>query len=79
VLAISLGVGTSVMDDSVTMIRWRVERVELQGRRAGIDDVVLRPGRHENGEARADCRANPVENCFAASFLNTEELNRPGN
>jgi hypothetical protein len=41
--AISLGIGRSVVDDPVTLIRRRMERVELQRRCASVDEVVPGP------------------------------------
>ena len=46
--------GAGMVDNSVPMIRRRIERIELQWNTAGIDDVVIRPSRHEHGEARTD-------------------------
>lgn len=33
-----------MVDDAVAIIRWRIERVKLQGNIAGIDDVVIDGG-----------------------------------
>lgn len=51
VLVVGLGCVSRVVDDAVPMIRGRVQRVELQWNRAGIDDVVLRPSGHDDREA----------------------------
>jgi hypothetical protein len=39
-----------------------------------IDDVVIRPSRHDDAEARSDRRANAVEDCLTGPFLNANEL-----
>ena len=51
-----------MVDNAVPMIRRRIERIELQWNTAGIDDVVIRPGRDDYREARADRRPNAIEN-----------------
>ena len=43
VLVVSLCVGAGVVDDTVPMIRRRIERVELERSAPGVDDVVIRP------------------------------------
>src|SRR5665647_711330 len=58
VLVVGLRIGAGMVDDAVPMVRGRIERIELQWSTAGIDDVVLRPGRNDHGEARADLRMN---------------------
>ena len=66
--------GAGMVDNAVPMIRRCIERVKLQWNTAGIDDVVIRPSRDEHGEARADHRANAIENGLACPFLHTKEL-----
>src|SRR5664279_836838 len=61
VLVVGLRVGPGVVDDAVPMIRGRIECIELQWNTAGIDDVVIRPGRDENRPARLDLRPNAIE------------------
>src|SRR5450759_2924753 len=63
-----------MVEDAVPMIRRCIERIKLQWNTAGIDDVVIRPSRDENGEARADHRANTIENGLARPFLHAKEL-----
>jgi hypothetical protein len=58
VLVVGLRGGAGVVDDAVPVIRRRIERVELQGNAAGVDDVVIRPRRDEDREARLDRRPN---------------------
>ncbi len=74
VFVVLLRFGASMVDNSVPMIRRRLERRELHWNTAGIDDVVIRPSRDEHGEARADHRANAIENGLACPFLHTKEL-----
>jgi hypothetical protein len=74
VLVIGLGLGSGVMNDAVPMIRRRVNRIELQRGASGIDDVVIRPGRDENREARPDRRPNAIEDRFAGTLLHAKEL-----
>ena len=63
-----------MVDNTVPMIRRRIKRIELQWHTAGINDVVIRPSRHEHGEACADHRANAIENRLARPFLDAKEL-----
>ena len=74
VFGVGLRVGAGVVDDAVSMIRRRIERVELQWKIAGVDDVVIRPGRHDDREARANGRSNAVENRLTGSLLHAKEL-----
>src|SRR5450759_53943 len=74
VFVVLLRFGAGMMDNSVPMIRRRIERIELQWNTAGIDDVVIRPGRDEYGEARVDYRANAIENGLTRPFFHAKEL-----
>ncbi len=73
-LVVSLGVGAGMVDDTVAMIRWRIERIELQGCIAGIDDVVFGPSRDDNREAGFDRRPNAIENRLTGPLLDAKEL-----
>lgn len=48
---------TGRVDDAVPMIRWCIERVEFQWKAAGVDDVVVRPGRDEYMPQSGRCAA----------------------
>jgi hypothetical protein len=61
-----------MVDDAVPMIRRRIERIELQWNTAGIDDVVLRPRRNDDSEARSDRRPNAIENCLTGPFFHAK-------
>ena len=74
VFVVGLRVGAGVVDDAVLMIRRCVERIELQWNTAGIDDVVIRPGRDEYRKARSDRRPNAIENNITGPFLDAKEL-----
>src|ERR1022692_1279218 len=74
VFVVCLGVAAGMGDDAVPMIRRRIERIELQWITAGIDGVVIRPGRDKYREARPDCRANAIENRLTGSLLHPKEL-----
>ena len=50
-LAVGLRVVARLVHNAVPMIRRRVKRVQLQRNTAGIDDVVIRPGRDDDREA----------------------------
>ena len=63
-----------MVDHTIPMIRRRIERIELQWNIAGIDDVVIGPGRDEYGEARFDLGSNVIENRLAGSLLDAKEL-----
>ena len=68
-LVISLRVGAGMVDYAVPMIRRCIERIELQWNTAGIDDVVIHPGRDNYREAGADRRTNAIENHLMAEGL----------
>src|SRR5664279_883598 len=74
VFVIRLRFGSGMVDNAIPMIRRRIECIELHWNGACINDVVIRPSRDENGEARADHRANAVENGLARTFLHAKEL-----
>jgi hypothetical protein len=48
-LVVGFRISAGVVDNAVSMIRRRIERIELQWSTAGIDDVVIRPSREEHG------------------------------
>ena len=62
VLVVGPRLGAGMVDNAIPMIWRRIERIELQWNTAGIDDVVIRPSRDEDGEACADHCANTIEN-----------------
>jgi len=71
---VRLRVSASVVDNSIPMIRRRVKRVELHWDSAGIDDVVIRPGRNEYCEAGSNLRPNSIKNSFTGALLYAKEL-----
>src|ERR1019366_7198462 len=74
VFVVRLCLVTGVVDDAVPMIRRRIERIELQWNSAGLYDVVIRPSRNDDCEARADRRSNALENRLAGPFLHAKKL-----
>src|ERR1035438_1218687 len=74
VLVVGLRVGAGMVDDAVPMIRGCVECIELQWNTAGIDDVVIRPGRDEHRPACLDLRPNAIEHRLTGPFLHAKEL-----
>ena len=62
VLVVGLRILSGMMDDAIPMIRRRIERIEFQWSIAGIDDIVLRPGRNNYREAGADRRPDAIKN-----------------
>jgi len=74
VLVVRLRVVSGMVDDAVPMIRRRVERIELQRNIAGVDDVVIRPRRDDNREARSDRRPNAIEKGLTCPLLHAKEL-----
>ena len=63
-----------MVDDAVPMIGWRIERIELQLNIAGIDDVMIGPGRDNYRGARSDRRPNAIENRLTGPLLHAKEL-----
>ena len=53
-LVVGLRVGVGTVNDAVPVIRRRIERIEFQRNIASIDDVVIRPSRDDDCEARPD-------------------------
>src|SRR5450759_1165137 len=74
VLVVGLRVGAGMVDNAVPMIRRRIQRIEFQWNTAGIDDVVIRPGRDDYRETGADGRPNAIENRLARPFFHAKEL-----
>src|SRR5665647_633948 len=63
-----------MVNDSIAMIRRRIDRIELQWSGAGVNDVVLGAGGYEHRETGTDRRPNAVEHRFARPLLDPEEL-----
>ena len=74
VFIVGFRIVAGMVDNAVPMIRRRIERIELQWTRAGIDDVVIRPSRDDDREARSDRRPDAVENRLTGSLLDAKEL-----
>jgi hypothetical protein len=74
VLVVSLRVFAGMVDNAVPMIRGRIDRIELQGNTAGIDDVVIRPSRDDYREARSDRHPNAIENRLTGTLFHAKEL-----
>jgi hypothetical protein len=74
VFVVRFRIGAGMVDNTITMIRGRIEGIELHWNTSGIDDVVICPTRDEHGESRADHRANSIENGLARPFLHAKEL-----
>src|SRR5450759_5500337 len=74
VFVVFLRFGAGMVDNAVPMIRWRIERIELHWNTSGIDDVVIRPGRDEHSEARADRRPNAIENGLTRPVLHAKKM-----
>ena len=73
-LGVCLGVRAGMVDDPITMIRRRVEGIQLQRGVTGIDDVVSRPRRYDDRETCSNRCPDAVKDGVAGSFLYTEEL-----
>ena len=73
-LVLKLRIFTGMMDNAVTMIRGRIERIKFQWDSAGIDNVVARPGRDNYREAWSDRRPDAIENGLTGPLLYAKEL-----
>src|SRR4051812_18660685 len=73
-LVVGLRVDAGMVDDSVPMIRRRIERIKLQWNTAGIDYIVFGPSWNDHREARSDCCPNAIENHLTGSLLHAKEL-----
>src|SRR6478609_5322801 len=68
------GVGLGRLDDAVLMLGRAVERVQLEGRGAGVANIMTGAGRYDRGAAVLDRIAVVVDVDRAAAFLEAEEL-----
>src|ERR1051326_925897 len=73
-LVVGLCILPGMMDDTVSVIRRSIERIELHGDAAGIDDVVLGPSRDDYREPRTDRGSHAIENRFTGPILHAKEL-----
>ena len=71
---VGLGVRAGMVDDSIPMIRRRIERIKLERNAAIIDDVVFCSSGDDYREARSDRSPNVIENNLTTSLLNAKEL-----
>ena len=71
---VGLCVVAGVVDDAVSMIRRRIERVELQWSTARIDNVMFGPSRDDDREASSDHCPNAIENRLTGPLLHAKEL-----
>ena len=74
VLVVGLGILSGMMDDAIPMIRRRIERIEFQWSTAGIDNIMIRPGRDNYCEAGADRRPDAIKNRLTGPLLNAKKL-----
>ena len=72
-LVVGLGILSGMMDDAIPMIRRRIERIEFQWSTAGIDDVVIRPGRDNYREAGANRRPDAIKNRLTGPLPSTRK------
>ena len=63
-----------MVDNVVPMIQRCIKRIELEWNTGSIDDVVIRPSRHEHSKAGTDLCAHTIENGLACPFLDAKEL-----
>jgi hypothetical protein len=62
------------LDSTVAMLRWRVERVQLQRLVASILDIVPRAGRNNDSGIALDLYLVAIDLEFTVAFLHAEEL-----
>jgi hypothetical protein len=74
VFNVRFGFIATMMDDAISMIWWRIQRIEFECNATRIDDVVMRPSLDYYREAGFDRGANAIENCLASSLLDAEKL-----
>src|SRR3989344_2212485 len=74
-LVVGYRVGFCLIDESVLVVGWCIERVELEcvgGR--GVYDVVARTLRDDNGRTVTDCVLNAVEYRLPCALLHADKL-----
>jgi hypothetical protein len=74
VLVVGFRIVAGMVDDAIPMIRRRIERVELHWNSAGIDYIVVRPGRDHYCETCSDRCPNAIENRIARTLFHSKEL-----
>jgi len=62
------------VNDAVAVVRRRVERIEFQRAGAGVDDVMIRPGRDDDRVARTDRSSHAVERRLPGPLFDAKEL-----
>jgi hypothetical protein len=71
---VSRCIPTGVVENAAPVMGRRGEGVGLEGDAAGIDDVVIRPGRDDDRKTRLDRRAHTVKDRFTGSYRHAKEL-----
>src|SRR3546814_10324753 len=66
------GIGLRAMDRTVDMFRRPIDGVKLQQLVAGVDDIVLGPGRNDDAVIALDGRANAINENLAAALRSEE-------
>jgi hypothetical protein len=66
-LFVALGISAGLVNDTIPMVGRGVEGIRLHRHSAGVDDVVIDPGRNEYRKASLNRGPSTI-------FLNTEEL-----
>lgn len=74
VFVVGLCVFTSVVNDTISMIWWRVKSIEIHWNQAGINDVVVRSSWNDDREAACNRGPNTLKHRFTCPFLNTKKL-----
>lgn len=69
-----MGLGLDHLNQLVDVVRRNVDRAEPQVFVAGVEDVVLRLGRHDQRISAPDLVANAVDHDLAAVRLVTKEM-----
>lgn len=59
---------------AIAMVGWTVQGIQKQRSSSVIQDIVVRPGRHDDGVAVSDCMVYPFDPRDAFTSLDAEQL-----
>ena len=74
VFAVRSCISPGLVHDPISVIRWRINRIELEWLRFGVSDVVSRSSWNNHREPCLDQRSVTIKYHFARSLLDPKEL-----
>jgi len=74
VFVVGLRFGSSMVNNTISMIRGLIDRIVFQWNTAGIDDIVLHPTRDDYRKALANRCPNNIKNHLTGTLFHAKEL-----